>query len=186
MFIMKKFLFLLLLLPVVTFAQFTTNPDTICYPVVGNSTYQIPNTVGYTYTWTVLAPGQITSGQGTNQITVNWSNANPGLIINAVSVFATINNCQSPPVNLNVFIYQVLPVIDQIGPFCVGDPCVNLVGTPVGGIFSGNDVQNGQFCPNSSGNQQVDYTYQSGGCTFTTIINVVVNPIPVLSPIQHD
>jgi hypothetical protein len=184
---MKRFLFLLLLFPVVTFAQFTTiNPDTICYPVVGNSTYQVTNTLGYNYTWTVSSPGQITSGQGTNQITVNWSNANPGLINNAVSVFATINNCQYPPVNLNVFIYQVLPIISQIGPFCVNDPCINLVGNPVGGVFSGNDIQNGQFCPNSVGNQQVNYTYQSGGCTFTTSINVLVNSIPVLSPIQHD
>jgi len=186
---MKKLLFLLLtLIPTFTFAQFTTNPDTVCYPVVSNSTYQVANTPGYTYTWTVLAPGQITSGQGTNQITVDWSSANPGSIVNAVSVYATSNNCQSLPVNLNVFIYQVIPIINTIGPFCISDPCVNLVGTPVGGVFSGIGVQNGQFCPGvaGSGNQTVTYTYQSGGCTFTTTSNVVVNPTPVLSPIQHD
>jgi len=187
---MKKFLFLLLtLIPIVTFAQFSSiNPDTICYPAIGNSTYQVPNTPGYTYTWSVLAPGQITSGQGTNQITVDWSSANSGLIVNAVSVFATSNGCQSTPVSLNVFIYQVTPVINQIGAFCISDGCVNLSSSPVGGIFSGNGVQIGQFCPNlaGAGTHQITYTYQSGGCIFTTTIDVVVNPIPVLSPIQHN
>jgi hypothetical protein len=188
---MKKILiFLFFILPLFTYAQFTTNnPDTVCFPIIGNSTYLVPNTVGYNYTWNVLAPGIITSGQGTNQITVNWNGAQPGLINNAITVFATTgNNCQSTPINLNVLIYQVIPTITQIGPFCAGDPCVNLVGNPVNGIFSGLGVQNGQFCPTISGagNPQITYTYVSGGCTFTTTIDVIVNAIPVLSPIQHD
>ena len=188
---MKKILLLLtVLIPLFSWAQFTTNnPDTVCFPVVGSSTYLVPNTVGLTYTWTVAIPGIITSGQGTNQISVNWTGANPGLINNAVSVIATTsNNCQSQPVNLNVLIYQVIPTITQIGPFCSGDPCVNLVGNPVGGQFTGIGVQNSQFCPNiaGAGTHTITYTYQSGGCNFTTTINVVVDSIPVLTPIQHD
>lgn len=188
---MKKILLLLLIIiPLLSSAQFTTNnPDTVCYPVVVNSTYLVPNIAGLTYTWSVAAPGVILSGQGSNQINVSWGAANPGLINNAVSVFATtVNNCQSQPINLNVFIYQVIPTVTQIGPFCSGDPCVNLVGNPVGGLFSGVGVQNGQFCPNvaGNGNQVITYTYQSGGCTFTSTINVTVDPIPVLTPIQHD
>jgi hypothetical protein len=55
-----------------------TNPGTItpgsasvCVGATG-VTYSVPNTAGYTYTWSVPAGATITAGQGTNQITVNW------------------------------------------------------------------------------------------------------------------
>lgn len=186
---MKKLLTLILfLLPIVTFGQFTTlNPDTVCYQSNG-SIYNLPNTPGYVYNWNVLSPGILSSGQGTNQINVNWSGAAPGLIINAVTVSATSGGCVSPTVNLNVFIYQVIPTIVVVGPFCSSDQCVNLVGSPVGGIFAGNGVVGGQFCPGTSGPgiHVITYTYINGGCTFTATINIIVNLVPVLSPIQHN
>ena len=94
---MKKILILLLLMiPTISFSQLTTiNPDTVCYQTNG-SLYSVNNIMGLNYIWTVSAPGVITSGQGSNQITVNWSAANPGLIPNAVSVYATnAAGCQS-------------------------------------------------------------------------------------------
>jgi hypothetical protein len=145
--------------------------------------------VGYNYTWTVSAPGALVSGQGTNAIGVNWSAAAPGLINNAVSVVATnANGCQSTPVNINVFILQVIPTVIPLGPFCDSDPCVPLVGNPNGGTFSGVGVNAGQFCPDAAGVGQslITYTYSLGGCTFTATTNVSVNPAPVLSPIQHN
>lgn len=188
---MKKLLTILFtMLTTATFAQLTTtNPDTVCINTPG-STYQVPSLgAGYTYTWTVTAPGTITSGQGTNQINVNWSAAGPGLINNAVSVFATSpSGCQSLPVTLNVFILQITPTITPIGPFCANNACVNLVGTPAGGIFSGNGVVNNQFCPQTAGpgTHTITYTYVQNGCVFTATTTVVVNPVPVLSPIQHN
>lgn len=168
----------------------TVNPDTVCYQSVSPSIYTVPSLgAGYTYTWTVAAPGNITSGQGTNTINVNWSTANPGLITNGVSVVATNDQgCQSAPVNLDVLIYQVIPTITSIGPFCQGAACVNLVGTPAGGTFTGTGVVNGQFCPTTAGvgTFTLTYTVTSGGCTFTTTTSVTVNPNPTLSPIQHN
>jgi hypothetical protein len=168
-------------------AQFTTtNPDTVCYQTNG-SIYNVTNTAGYTYQWTVAAPGILTSGQGTNQIGVNWSNANSGLIPNAVTVTATgPGGCQSAPVTINVFILQINPTITAIGPFCAGSPCVNLVGTPAGGVWSGTGVSNGQFCPTTAGTFNITYTVTQNGCTATATTTVVVNPIPVLSPISHN
>lgn len=188
---MKKLILLcLFLIPILSFGQLTTtNPDTVCYQTNG-SIYQVPSLgAGYTYTWTVLAPGVITSGQGTNQIGVNWSAANPGLITNAVSVTASgPGNCPSNAVTLNVFILNVTPSITAIGPFCQGAACVNLSTTPAGGSFSGPGVSNGQFCPTAAGvgTHTITYTYTQNGCTFTTTTTVTVNPTPVLSPIQHN
>lgn len=185
---MKKLITLLFVVfASIASAQFTTiNPDTVCYQTNG-SIYNVANTAGYTYQWTVAAPGILTSGQGTNQINVNWSNANPGLINNGITVVATgPGGCQSAPVTLNVFILQVIPTITPIGPFCVGAPCVNLVGSPAGGTWSGTGVSNGQFCPTAAGTFNITYTVTQNGCTFTTTTTVVVNPAPVLGPINHN
>jgi len=167
----------------------TVNPDTVCYQTSG-SIYTVPSLgAGYTYNWTVVAPGVITSGVGTNTIGVNWSSASTGLIPNGVTVYAVnAAGCQSLPITLNVLIYQVLPTITPIGPFCAGAPCVNLVGSPAGGTFTGTGVVGNQFCPTTSGigTFTLTYTVTSGGCTFTTTTSVSVTANPVLSPIQHN
>jgi hypothetical protein len=172
-------------------AQLTTaNPDTVCFQSATPSTYTVPSAgVGGTYTWTLPACATIISGQGTNNISVNWSNCPAGLITNGVSVIYTnTSGCSSPPVNLNVLIYQIVPTITAIGPFCEGAACVTLVGTPAGGVFSGPGVIGNQFCPTSAviGTNTITYTITSGGCTFSTTTPAVVSPNPTLSPIQHN
>jgi hypothetical protein len=189
---MKKIILTLLaLIPLLVFSQLTTyNPDSVCYQTSG-SIYEIPSLgAGYTYAWTIASPGIIINGQGTDSINVDWSTASPGLIPNAVSVIATntTTGCQSEPVTLNVLIYQVTPTITPIGPFCPGSPCVTLVGTPLNGVWSGNGVTAGQFCPTlaPSGNHTITYTITSNGCTFFTTSLVTINTTPVLLPISHD
>ena len=187
---MKKLLLIfLILIPVFGFSQLTTtNPDTVCYQTSG-SIYTVPNTPGYTYNWTVTNPGVIVGGQGTNQINVDWSNAAPGTILNGVSVTATdVNGCTSLPVNLDIFIFQIIPTIIQISPLCSTEPCVTLTGTPSGGTFSGPGVLGNQFCPSNGniGANTITYTITQGGCTFTTTTTVIVNTPPTLSPIQHN
>jgi len=189
---MKKLLLILFtMLTTISFAQLTTNnPDTIC-PNATGSIYQVPSLgAGFNYTWTVVSPGTITAGAGTNQITVNWGSLPAGLNTNAVSVIATntVTGCQSQPVNLNVFVLTLTPTITSIGPFCQGAPCVNLVGTPSGGLFSGTGVVGNQFCPTTSGagSFTVTYTVTQNGCSFSTSTTVVVGQNPVLAPIQHN
>jgi len=100
---MKQFLSVLFLLTIFLYPKAQTT-DTVEYHST-NVTYQVTNIPGNTYTWSVISPGTITSGQGTNQITVNWNSAGPGFIPNAVSVFATNQfGCVSPTVLLNLFI----------------------------------------------------------------------------------
>jgi hypothetical protein len=193
---MKKLLIsLMLLTSSISFSQLTTtNPDTVCYQSTTLSTYTVPSVGSGTYTWTVTSPGVITAGQGTNSISVNWSAAAPGLIPNGVSVTYSSPppaNCPATPVNLNVLIYQVIPTITALGPFCESDPCVTLVGTPVGGVWSGLGVSGNQFCPDNVTNgtnatSTVSYTFSSAGCTFSTSVVVPVYGTPTLSPIQHN
>jgi hypothetical protein len=193
---MKRILFILMMMiSGISLSQLsTTNPDTVCYQSTALSTYTVPSIGSGTYTWTVTSPGVITTGQGTNSISVNWSAAAPGLITNGVSVTYSSPapaNCPATPVNLNVLIYQVIPTITAIGPFCESDPCVNLAGTPVGGTWSGTGVVGNQFCPDNVTNgtnttSTVTYTVTSGGCTFTTSVVVPVYGTPTLQPIQHN
>ncbi len=187
---MKKIiLFLLSIIPTLAFSQLTTiNPDTVCYQTNG-SIYSVNNVAGVNYVWSVVAPGVITSGQGSNQITVNWSAANPGLIPNAVSVYATnAAGCQSPSVNLNVFILNIVVNATPINPLCETSPCINLVANPIGGVWTGSGINGNQFCPGLSGPGQYNLTYTVtlGGCIFTDVIIANVSQQPVLLPIQHN
>jgi len=185
---MKKLLLLVLaILPITLFAQFTTiNPDTVC---INNpsATYQVPNTPNYNYVWSVAAPGVLTTGQGTNAITVDWSAAPAGgPIVDAISVYATTPaGCDGPPITMNVFILEILPIVLPLD-FCEGDPCEDLVATPAGGVFSGPNIVNGQYCPQTAGTETVAYTITEAGCTFTATADMTVYPIPVLDDIFHD
>ncbi len=186
----KLFAILLIAFSLSLSAQITTNPDTVC---IGSPSemYQVPALgAGYTYAWTVTG-GIITSGQGTNQIFVDWSTTPSGLITNAISIIATgpaPTFCTSTPVTLNVFIIDITPTITSIGPFCEGSACVNLVGNPAGGSFAGTGVVGSQFCPAISGfgSFTIIYTITQSGCTFTGTTIVTVNPTPVLAPIEHN
>jgi len=184
---MKKLVLLLIMfLPLISIAQLTTfNPDTVCINSTNPSTYEVANTAGHSYTWTTT--GSLLSGQGTNQISVDWSTEPAGLINNAISVFATsADGCISGIVFLNVLIYNVAPTI-VLASFCEGEPCEPLVGSPTGGVWSGVNVVNGEFCPTTAGTSSVTYTVTVDGCVFTTTVNnFVVNPTPILLNISHN
>jgi len=81
--------------------------DIFGYLSVAENTYGVPYSVtlrsGYTYTWSALS-GTITSGQGTNSVTVDFGSAATESIICSAS-----NGCGiSAPVGLRVEIYPVI------------------------------------------------------------------------------
>ena len=187
---MKKILlFLVFFLPFIVNAQLTTiNPDTVCYQTPG-SIYEVTNQPGTTYTWTVLAPGVLVSGQGTNSINVDWSSSPAGLIPNAISVFGiNASGCESPPVFLDVFILNIIPVIDPLGPYCLGEPCVTLTATPNGGTWAGNGVVGDQFCSTTAGIgiSNITYSITEAGCVFSATSTITVIPVATISPIFHN
>jgi len=163
-----------------TYGQTTINPDTVCVNATGEQ-YFVTNTPTSTYNWATTGGGStITSGQGTNSITVNWGGIS-GLYTNAIQVSElNANGCPGTSILLDVFVLDLSG--NAIGPFCPGDPSSLLVGNPVGGVWSGTSVTGNNFDP-SVGVGTYSLSYTLAGCT--TSINVIVNSGPVTGPIQH-
>lgn len=159
--------------------------DTVCY-LSTLETYSVTSQPGYTYTWSAV--GNIISGQGTSIINVDWSQVSPGFVPGAVQVIAfNAVGCSSLPADFDLHIYNVVPSINLMGPYCSYDPCENLMASPIGGAFyiNGNPVT--QFCPQVNGtNDSVIYVYTRSGCSFDDTLNFVVNPQPNITDISPD
>ena len=63
---------------------------------------------------------------------------------------------------------------------CVGDMPITLTANPSGGIFSGPNISGNILNTSTAGNIQVEYIYQSGGCSDTTFQNITVNESPTV------
>jgi uncharacterized repeat protein (TIGR01451 family) len=62
---------------------------------------------------------------------------------------------------------------------CEGDPSVNLLANPPGGMWSGSFVTGSAFAPNSAGTFQLSYQFtDSNGCVATDSIAVLVDTLP--------
>jgi gliding motility-associated-like protein len=144
----------------------------------------VPQQPNFTYQWSSV--GNIYNGQGTNTINVNWGMINAGFIPNGIQVTGyNINNCPSLPLSVDLTVFNVLPVIDPIGPFCSYDEFVTLQATPIGGVFSGDGVFGNDFVPGSAiGNDTITYTYTQSGCIFDTTTTTIVYPQPILDSIS--
>lgn len=73
-----------------------------------------------------------------------------------------------------------LVVLDSVGPFCFGDPFVQLTASRPGGSWVGLGVTDpsGIFEPvvSGAGLHRVEYVYQEGTCTFRYDMNILVHP----------
>ena len=155
--------------------------DTICFQS-NSETYSVVNQPGVWYQWDAV--GIISSGQGTDSITIDWSSISPGFIPGGVMVTPEANGCVGMPVSFDLTILNILPTIDPIGPFCSYDQPTTLNVTPPNGTLSGIGITGFDFYPDSAiGTTQVNYTYTQSGCSFDTNITVVVYPQPVLNEI---
>ena len=161
-------------------------PDTVCYHSPLESYQTNPIGPGYNYVWS--STPTITTGQGTDSITVDYSLVGFGLFTNTVGVYAVSPlGCLSDTTYYTSYVLNILPTITPIGPLCSNDPCVTLDGSPLGGIFSGTAVSGFQFCPNQATlSNNISYTYIQSGCTFDTTINVTVNIQPVITNISPE
>jgi beta-glucanase (GH16 family) len=79
--------------------------DDKVYNNEANKTYSLQSIAGASYNWTVPAGATITSGQGTNVITVNWGTASGD-----VTVTTTVNGCTNQIYRLPVIAELPLPV----------------------------------------------------------------------------
>ena len=70
-------------------------------------------------------------------ITVDWGSTG-GLFTDAITVIETNAAGCTDTVTLDVFIS--VPSVTPVGPFCEGEACVVLDGSPLGGVWSGTGV----------------------------------------------
>jgi len=183
---MKKLLLVIftILIGLVANSQTQVCPDVVCINS-SNQDYFVINTPGSTYNWTITGGGVIASGQGTSTIFINWGSSIGTYFIEVIETNAL--GCVGLPVNCQIDVVSGPNVtITPLGPLCVGDPIVNLVGTPSGGVFSGIGVVGNTFNP-SVGSQTVTYTYNDpNGCSGVATLFIVVSPIPITSAIYKD
>ena len=154
------------------------SPPIVCYQSNSEIYSVTPVGPGITYTW--VTSGVINSGQGTDIVDLDLSTLPNGTNTNVVGVFITdANGCVSDTVFTDVNVLNINPTIDPIGPFCSNDPCAPLIGSPLGGVFSGVGVGGGNFCPDM-GSSNITYTYIQSGCTFDTTISIISNQQPTI------
>ena len=156
--------------------------DTICFQS-SNEIYSVIEQPGVNYLWNTI--GNLTSGQGTDSITVNWSTFPSGFIPGAVMVTPEANGCIGMPSSFDLYILNIVPVIDPAGPFCSNDEFSTLNATPIGGVFSGTGIVGDDFYPAFADtlNNYIVYTYIQSECTFDDTIDIIVYEQPQLSPI---
>lgn len=159
-----------------------TGADTIC--VGSNSeTFSVTANPNLQYIWS--SPGSIISGQGTNQVQIDFSQNSNQVITEVIPVS---NGCQGTPVQIISTILDINPIINQIGPFCIYQNCQQLSASPVGGQFSGVGVNSNTFCPQQTtlSTNIVSYTYTLSGCQFTSTSTIVVTPEPTIIEVTPD
>ena len=101
----KKVIFLLFFVSSnLIFAQTNTSPtQTVCAGSLGEPYSINPATAGSIYNWTISGGGLIASGQGTDQITVDW-NSTPGGPYQITVIETDANGCLGDPVIVDVTI----------------------------------------------------------------------------------
>ncbi|MBL7803697.1 MAG: proprotein convertase P-domain-containing protein [Saprospiraceae bacterium] len=152
-------------IPVATTPQGNT---TVC----GNATqnYSIPAIANATtYNWTVTAPAVISSGQGTNQITVNWNGAPAS---STVCVSAG-NNCgNSAPVCLPVTVGSTpaSPTVSGSNSACAGGVATYTVANVPGATSYNWTVTNGTIT-SGQGTSSIQVSWNVNAASGTVCAN---------------
>ena len=138
-------------------------------------TYSADSVAGsISYLWNVPTGTTIISGQGTNNIVVNFGNTAGNISVQAVNSCGT-SAATSIPVNLNP-----LPIVTftlASDTVCDWDVVTLSGGTPSGGTYSGPGVAGGLFDANvaGAGTHMLTYTYtDANGCTDSATVDIVV------------
>lgn len=167
-----------------TYGQTQVCPDLVCINTQ-NEDYFVINTPGSNYNWSLSGGGVIVAGQGSSTIFINWGNVVGSYILQVIET--TSSGCIGQPVTCQIDVVDGPNVsINPIAPICDTDPIINLVGNPLGGVFSGIGVVGNTFDP-SSGNQTITYTYNDvNGCSGQITYDIIVNTGPNTSPIYKE
>jgi hypothetical protein len=166
-----------------------SGPTTLC---AGSTDIVYTTQPGFSnYSWSVSYDGIITSGQNTNEVTVNWASA--GLRTISVNYENALGCSAVSPTTSNVTVNSApVPIISGLSQVCQGSTAVaytcqgNYTGyvwtiSAGGTIVSGAGTNAISVNWNVAGNQTVSVSYLNGfGCAAITptVYSVLVDPKP--------
>lgn len=125
--------------------------------------YSVDSIAGASYNWTITG-GSIFSGNGTNQIIVNWGTGSVGSL--TVTTTSSLG-CSSPPITANITIQNILADAGTDQIICPGDT-VTIGGAPT--AFPGYQVS---WSPASTLNNPSLFNPQANPLTSTTYVVTV-------------
>jgi gliding motility-associated-like protein len=141
----------------------------------GTGSYSTVAVPGATYNW-ITPNGNITSGQGTTNINVQWGSI-PGKVIVQVGS----GGCAATDsLNVNIYPPPVMNIFGSNSPYCQNSLPVNLTATPAGGTFSGPGMSGSSFSPGTAnaGTHTITYSLiDVNACLNTHTISIVVVPV---------
>ena len=133
-----------------------------------------------TFEWTNNNTSIGLAASGTGNIaaftTINGGNAP---VVATITVTPTFEDCEGPSQTFTITV-NPLPVVDagSYGPVCEDAADITLVGSPVGGTWSGTGVTGNMFDP-SAGTQTLTYSFTDGeGCSGSDQVTITVNDKP--------
>ena len=150
------------------------------------------------YVWTVPAGWNITAGQGTKQITVNFGGTAGARTVSLVRRFTTLPNCPSPARNHAVTVSPLSvggSITGGTTPLCLGSSTGNMIlsghtGSVIrwekrlgAGAWTNIANTNTTYSetPASTGSWEYRALVQSGSCSqaYSSVRTIVVNPVSV-------
>jgi hypothetical protein len=163
-----------------------TGNNAVCARVTGE-VYSVVNTPGSTYSWTVTE-GTITSGDGTNSITVDWG---PNAVSGEVQVIENNGCADGAPVTLTVTLTEApYSSISKSDLDCFGASDGSITVTPVGGIPVYSYLWSTlETTPGISGLSAGDYTVtvtDGNTCSWDTTVSILEPAQIVLSSSSTD
>ncbi|MDD3878090.1 MAG: gliding motility-associated C-terminal domain-containing protein, partial [Bacteroidales bacterium] len=167
--------------PIPDNASIILGPASVCEGAT-NVTYTVtPINGAVNYVWTL--PNGFTGSSNSNIITLNVPT---GAVSGSISVYGS-NNCGDGGSSTLFINVNPLPVVNlsAFNSFCANDLAFNLSGgTPIGGSYTGLNVSNGMFNPQTAGagTHIVTYTYtDNNGCSNTATNTVIVHALPLVT-----
>jgi len=175
-------------------AQSTADPANVCLNSLED--YWVINTPGSTYDWVLSGGGTITTGQGTDQISISWTSTGP-YTLTVTETFTSTTGCEGEPVILNIIVNPLpVPVIAGPSPVCVNSTgnvyttqsgMTDYVWNVVGGTITSGGTATDDTATitwNTTGAQSISVNYTDlAGCTAAaaTVYGVTVDPLPVVT-----
>jgi gliding motility-associated-like protein len=144
-------------------------PDiTLCdQPVATPLTGQTP--AGGIWSGLNVTAGGVFTPSGTGTFTLTYTFTNASGCINSDTRIVTVIAPTTPSAGPNVEV-------------CQNATGVVVLGTPVGGTWSGPNVTSaGSYTPSTVGTFTLTYTYGTGSCTSTDQMDITVNALPIVN-----